>query len=464
MKYISTRGKKTNSKGFKDVLLSGLADDGGLFVPEVLPQFSTEKITALKTLNYAELTYEIIHPFVDGDIPRDVLKTAINDSYASFDHPAVAPLHQLDTNSWVLELFHGPTLAFKDFALQLLGRLLDYVLEENGQRAIVLGATSGDTGAAAIEGCRHSKHLDIFILHPYNRVSDVQRRQMTTVLAHNVHNIAIEGNFDDCQALVKQSFSDQSFLPEGLQLVAVNSINWTRIMAQVVYYFYAAIRLGAPHQAITFSVPTGNFGDVYAGFVAKGMGLPVEKLIVATNQNDILHRFFQNNDYSRKTLQPTLSPSMDIMVSSNFERLLFDLYDKKGDIISKLMAQFQENGQLPVNDKIWKRTKKLFASYSSDNNAICETIKILYQRTAYMADPHTATGFRASRAVSSTKVPTVTLATAHPVKFSHAILQAGLPVPALPESMSDLLTRTENYRLSGNSLHALKTDICSHIK
>lgn len=464
MKYISTRGKKTNTKRFQEVLLKGLADDGGLFVPEALPQFSPEKISELQTLSYAELTYEIIHPFVGDDIPKDVLKTAINDSYAAFNHPAVAPLRQLDTNTWVLELFHGPTLAFKDFALQLLGRLLDYALEENGQRAIVLGATSGDTGAAAIEGCRHSKNLDIFILHPHNRVSDVQRRQMTTVLAQNVHNIAIEGNFDDCQELVKQSFADQSFLPEGLRLVAVNSINWTRIMAQVVYYFYAATRLGAPQKAITFSVPTGNFGDIYAGFIARGMGLPIEKLIVATNQNDILHRFFQNNDYSKKALQQTLSPSMDIMVSSNFERLLFDLHGNEGDTISKLMAQFQQNGQLHVNDKIWQQAKQLFGSYSSDNNSICETIKTLYQQTAYIADPHTATGIRACNELGNATTATVALATAHPVKFSDAITKAGLPVPALPESMSDLLTRTENYRLLGNSLHALKTDICAYIK
>ncbi|MGB0360075.1 MAG: threonine synthase, partial [Endozoicomonas sp.] len=327
MKYISTRGQG-EPKDFQDVLLAGLAADGGLYVPEFLPQLSEAKIRSLKGLPYNELAFEIIKPFVGDTIADEQLHQMINQSYASFSHKAIAPLQQLDSNQWVMELFHGPTLAFKDFALQLLGRLLDHVLTERNEKAVVLGATSGDTGSAAIEGCRHSDKLELFILHPYQRVSEVQRRQMTTLMDKNVHNIAIKGNFDDCQDMVKRCFADQSFLSENTRLVAVNSINWARIMAQIVYYFYAGLNLGAPDQPVSFSVPTGNFGDIFAGYIARGMGLPVEKLVVATNNNDILHRFFHNNDYRKEVLHQTLSPSMDIMVSSNFERLLFDMHNR----------------------------------------------------------------------------------------------------------------------------------------
>ena len=305
----------------------------------------------------------------------------------TFTHQSVAPLHQLDTNHWVMELFHGPTLAFKDFALQLLGRLLDHALSERNEKAVVLGATSGDTGSAAIEGCRFSERLEIFILHPYQRVSEVQRRQMTTVLEKNVHNIAIEGNFDDCQDMVKHCFSDQSFLPEDTRLVAVNSINWARIMAQIVYYFHGALSLGSPDTPVSFSVPTGNFGDIFAGYIAQKMGLPIEKLIVSTNDNDILHRFFENNDYRKEALKQTLSPSMDIMVSSNFERLLFDLHDRNGDELAALMSNFHKTGVIRVGDHQWSLIKKRFASSRSDDQQICSTISDLYQKTGYIADP-----------------------------------------------------------------------------
>src|SRR5690606_21714339 len=317
MKYISTRGRSP-ACNFEQVLLTGLAPDGGLYVPETLPVFSQQEIASWAGRRYDQLAFKIIQPFVNGEIPDDVLQNLISDSYREFAHPAVAPLRMLNTNEWVLELYCGPTLAFKDFALQLLGRLLDYVLIRDNKKVAVLGATSGDTGSAALEGCRHCKNIDLFILHPYQRVSEVQRRQMTSVPGENVHNIAIRGNFDDCQRIVKTAFGDQSFLPSDRQLVAVNSINWARIMAQIVYYFYAALNLGGPLRPVSFSVPTGNFGDIYAGYLARCMGLPVKQLIIATNRNDILHRLISNNEYSLGELEPTLSPSMDIMVSSNF--------------------------------------------------------------------------------------------------------------------------------------------------
>ena len=302
MKFISTRGDAP-ILSFEEVVLTGLASDGGLYVPEKLPSFSKEEIASWAGLSYQELAFKIITPFVDGEISDDDLKGIIDKAYESFRHDAIAPLVQTGHNEWVLELFQGPTLAFKDFALQFLGHLLDFILAKRKQKVVVMGATSGDTGSAAIEGCRRCENIDIFILHPHQRVSDVQRRQMTTVIADNVHNIALEGNFDDCQNMVKASFRDQSFLPDGRQLVAVNSINWARIMAQIVYYFYSALALGGPHKPISFSVPTGNFGDIFAGYLAKQMGLPIDQLLIATNSNDILHRCISENDHSKQSLR-----------------------------------------------------------------------------------------------------------------------------------------------------------------
>ncbi|KEQ18034.1 threonine synthase [Endozoicomonas numazuensis] len=467
MKYISTRGQG-GEKSFQEVLLAGLAEDGGLYVPAELPQFDLEKIRSLRGLPYNELAFEVIKPFVAGDIPDAKLKEMIDDSYAAFSHEAVAPLTQLKSHQWVMELFHGPTLAFKDFALQLLGRLLDYVLTERGERAVVLGATSGDTGSAAIEGCRHSEALDIFILHPYQRVSEVQRRQMTTVLDSNVYNIAVQGNFDDCQAMVKQCFADQSFLPRSSEkktrLVAVNSINWARIMAQVVYYFHASLELGGPDREIAFSVPTGNFGDIFAGYIARGMGLPVSKLIVATNRNDILHRFFQNNDYSKQSLEHTLSPSMDIMVSSNFERLLFDLNDRDGQALAELMATFEKTGKLSASEQSWQKIRELFDSSRTDDQDTCDAIKALFDRTEYLADPHTITGIRALEELETdSRTPNLVLATAHPVKFPEAIEKAGLDTPELPHHMKDLLEREERYDVVDNDLNSVKKFIHTHL-
>lgn len=465
MKYISTRGGAP-TLGFEDVVLTGLASDGGLYVPESLPQFSVEEIASWAGLGYRDLAFKVISPFVDGAIPDADLKRIIDVSYDSFRHQAIAPLVQTGHNEWVLELFQGPTLAFKDFALQFLGNLLDYILAKRQQKVVVLGATSGDTGSAAIEGCRRCENVDIFILHPYQRVSEVQRRQMTTVLEPNVHNIALQGNFDDCQNLVKASFSDQSFLPTGRQLVAVNSINWARIMAQIVYYFYSALAVGAPHRSVAFSVPTGNFGDIFAGYLAKQMGLPIEQLVIATNSNDILHRCISNNDHTKKPLQHSLSPSMDIMVSSNFERMLFDLYDRDGAQINALMNEFKNTGDLQLAPIALDKARALFSSYRLSDEETVDVIRSVFEKTEYLLDPHTAIGVQAARKTRrNSATPMICLATAHPAKFPDAVKQAGqADDPELPYHMRDLLEREERYNVLPDDLDSLKVFIKSNIR
>ena len=463
MKYISTRGG-VEPKSFEDVVLTGLAEDGGLFVPEQLPKFSIEEIASWGALSYEELALKIITPFVGGSIPEQDLRQLIEKSYAGFRHEAVAPLIQAGHNQWILELFQGPTLAFKDFALQFLGNLLDYILAKRNQKVVIMGATSGDTGSAAIEGCRHCKNLDIFILHPYERVSEVQRRQMTTVLADNIHNLALHGNFDDCQNMVKASFADQSFLPEGRQLAAVNSINWARIMAQIVYYFWASLALGGPHKKVSFSVPTGNFGDIFAGYLASQMGLPIEQLVIATNQNDILHRCISDNDHSTQPLQQSLAPSMDIMISSNFERLLFDLYDRDGEQIAKLMAD-AKNGHMKLSDTALAKARKLFSSYRCGDKGMVDVIRSTFDDSGYLLDPHTAIGLAAARKCSNNKsTPMITLATAHPAKFPDAVKEAGYPQdPALPPHMADLFEREEQYTVLDNDSQVVQQFIADHI-
>ncbi len=443
MEYISTRGGSP-ALGFEDVLLTGLAPDGGLYLPRELPRFDAATLERWAGLGYADLAAEVMQPFVKGFLEPDELRAVCADTYRDFRHPAVAPLLQLGPNEWVLELFHGPTLAFKDFALQLLGRLLELSLERRGERAVILGATSGDTGSAAIEGCRRSSRVDIFIMHPHGRVSEVQRRQMTTVIGPNIHNIALDGDFDDCQELVKASFADQSFLPAGLRLVAVNSINWARIMAQIVYYVAAALALGAPRRAVGFSVPTGNFGDIYAGYLARRMGLPVSQLVIATNANDILHRFLQGEGYARGALLQTLAPSMDIVVSSNFERALFDFHDGDAAAMAALMSRFR-NGSVQVPASVLERARAEFSSAVVDDARTCETIATVFAESGYLLDPHTAIGVRAARDCRrDAATPLVTLGTAHPAKFPDAIRRAGLAVvPQLPHYMSDLMQRPE---------------------
>ena len=463
MKYISTRGQAP-ALNFEQVLLTGLASDGGLYVPETLPRFSHEDIAAMAAMDYPELALKIVSPFVDDCIPGADLKAIIDETYAEFRHNAVAPMVQLAANQWVLELFHGPTLAFKDFALQLLGRLLDYVLERKHQQVVIMGATSGDTGSAAIEGCKRCKNIDIYILHPHNRVSDVQRKQMTTVQGDTIHNLAVEGNFDDCQAMVKASFGDRTFLPADRSLVAVNSINWARIMAQIVYYFYAAVALGAPQRAIAFSVPTGNFGDIFAGYLARQMGLPVERLIIATNTNDVLHRVMTSSTYGRQPLIHTLSPIMDISVSSNFERLLFDLYDRDGAALADLMQRF-DKGDISFSETAMSRARELFSSHCVSEEATCEQIASTWRECEYLLDPHSAIGVAAALAADvPASVPVVTLATAHPAKFPDAIKSAGLEQPvALPLHLQDLFERSERFEVLPNDLEAVQAYMANSI-
>ncbi|MFT6107064.1 MAG: threonine synthase [Rickettsiales bacterium] len=472
MKYVSTR-QNGEPLGFEETLLQGLAPDGGLYVPEFLPKFSPSEIKEMGKLSYQDLAYKIIHPFVGGEIPNDDLKKIIKKSYSTFSHKAIAPLKQISHNEYLLELFHGPTLAFKDFALQMLGNMLDYFLKKSGQEVVIVGATSGDTGSAAIMGCKGSENAEIFILHPHNRVSDVQRKQMTTILDKNVHNISVKGNFDDCQAFVKKMFilqsSGQDFL-KNKKIVAVNSINWARIMSQIVYYFYAGIRLGASESnPVSFSVPTGNFGDIYAGFLAKRMGLSIKKLVVATNSNDILTRFIKNNDYSRKSLLETLSPSMNIQVSSNFERLLFDFYnnDGKPKELAKLMKIFESEGKLQAEPQILENIRKDFDAYCLDDDATRSLIKELHDETEETIDPHTIIGIGAGRQyIASPEYkgePVITLATAHPAKFPEAIEKSGLASPKLPEFLSDLMSKKEEMTILENDLEEIKNFISQKV-
>lgn len=455
MKYISTRGKAP-ALSFEEVLLTGLASDGGLYVPEYLPRFTVEEMEAMRSLSYEELAVEIMYPFVGENIGRDEFTAIVSETYADFTHAGIAPLKQIAPNEWVLELFHGPTLAFKDYALQLLGRLVDHFLKKQGRKVAILGATSGDTGSAAIEGCRHSEFVDVFILHPLNRVSEVQRRQMTTICTENVHNLAVKGNFDDCQKMVKASFGDQSFLG-GTPLVAVNSINWCRIMAQIVYYFYSAVALGAPGRSIAYSVPTGNFGDILAGYLARNMGLPVSQLVIATNQNDILHRFMSGNLYHLEPLQHTLSPSMDIVVSSNFERLLFDLHGRDGARVADLMDKMSTE-DVSIDEHRWQFARALFDSAAVNEAETLKTITALYEQTGEIMDPHTAIGIKAARECwRDRQTPMVTLATAHAAKFPEAIEKAGISQKVgLPRHLADLYEREERYDVIENDLASVQ--------
>ncbi|MGN0921589.1 MAG: threonine synthase [Cellvibrio sp.] len=464
MKYISTRGIAP-ALSFEEVVLTGLAPDGGLYVPETLPTFSKEEIASWAGLSYQELAFNVMKPFVAGAISDEDFKSIINKAYESFRHDAIAPMVQTAHNEWILELFQGPTLAFKDFALQFLGHLLDHLLKKRNQKVVVMGATSGDTGSAAIEGCRRCDNIDIFIMHPHNRVSNVQRLQMTSVLAPNVFNIALEGNFDDCQNMVKASFADQSFLPEGRQLVAVNSINWARIMAQIVYYFWAGLAVGAPHREVAFSVPTGNFGDIFAGYLAKKMGLPVDQLVIATNSNDILHRCISANDHSKHQLQHTLSPSMDIMVSSNFERMLFDLYNRDGSAIRKLMDDFK-SGAMVLDESALAKARELFTSYGVNDEVTIDVIRSVFENTGYLLDPHTAIGVEAARKTRRRKdIPMICLATAHPAKFPEAVRKAGQDQdPALPHHMKDLFEREERFQVLPQDLAQVQQFVASNVR
>ena len=455
MKYVSTRGKAP-VLGFDDVLLAGLARDGGLYVPQSWPSFSEPEIRTMRGLSYAELAVRVMRPFVEGCLIEDELAALVAESYAGFTHPAVAPLKQLGRNQWVMELFHGPTLAFKDYALQLVGRLFDHVLAKRGQRVTIVGATSGDTGSAAIEACRDRASVDIVILHPKGRVSEVQRRQMTTVLSSNVRNLAVEGTFDDCQDLVKVLFADEGFRDE-LNLSAVNSINWARVMAQVVYYFHAAVSLGAPDVTVDFAVPTGNFGNVFAGFVAKMMGLPIDRLVVGSNTNDILTRFFEAGVMKTEGVVPTLSPSMDIQVSSNFERLVFHYLGHDGAAVEGLMAEFRATGTMSMPQGAWGLMRELFEGHRFDDEATLAAMRSLAAATGEVLDPHSAIGVAAGLKTHLRRDHhLVALATAHPAKFPDAVEKATGSRPGLPPHMADLFQRPERLEAIGNDAAALK--------
>ena len=460
MFYISTRGSAP-ALAFDEVLLAGLACDGGLYVPSVWPQVSSVEQVELNNLNYSDLACRLMLPFVGDTIAEDDFAEIVDAAYSEFSNDQVVPLTKLDDGVWLLELFHGPTLAFKDIALQLLGRLFDYILTRRGERITIVGATSGDTGSAAIEACKGRDSVDIFILHPAGRVSDVQRRQMTTVSSENVYNIAINGTFDDCQDLVKACFNDVHFR-EQVSLSAVNSINWARIMAQIVYYFWAGLKLGAPDQGTTFVVPTGNFGNIFAGYGAHLMGLPVNKLVVASNQNDILVRFFKKNEMVMEPVVPTVSPSMDIQVSSNFERLLFDLLGRKSGDVSEAMHNFRKTGKLVVPNFAWKEVRKLFDASKVDDNTTLRTIAKISSEQNVLIDPHTAISVEtAFKMGSQLPRPIVSLATAHPAKFPDAAEKAVGQIPALPPSLSDLYERKENFTVLPNELDILQDFICA---
>ena len=460
MKYISTRGEAP-VLGFSDALLAGLARDGGLYLPETYPQFSSDDIRKLRGKSYVEIALAVLTPFVNGEIPDAEFEQMVRESYGSFRHDAVCPLVQTGANEFVLELFHGPTLAFKDVAMQLLSRMMDYTLAQRGQRATIVGATSGDTGGAAIEAFAGRDNTDIFILFPHGRVSPVQQRQMTSSAASNVHALSIDGNFDDCQNLVKGMFNDLNFR-DTLSLSGVNSINWARIMPQIVYYFTSAISLGAPDRKVSFTVPTGNFGDIFAGFVAKKMGLPIDRLIIATNDNDILSRTVATGSYAMRGVEQTSSPSMDIQISSNFERLLFESYDRDAAAIRGLMRSLGQSGEFTIADAPLKTIRNQFAAGRSTVAETAATIDSVLKQDGYLLDPHSAIGVKVAREHADTASPMVVLATAHPAKFPDAVKDACGVSPALPAWLSDLMERKEHFTRLQNDLKVVEDHIRSH--
>ncbi|MCC7480229.1 MAG: threonine synthase [Hyphomicrobiales bacterium] len=454
MQYVSTRGEAPEL-GFEDVLLTGLARDGGLYVPKSWPQISADELRDLRGRSYQDVAVHVVSKFTDSAIPQSDLKQMIAEAYATFGHPAVAPLKQMDANQWLLELFHGPTLAFKDVAMQLLARLMDWSLKKRASRVIIVGATSGDTGGAAIDAFKGSRNATTVILHPHGRVSDVQRRQMTTVMSPAIHNIAIEGNFDDCQAIVKALFNDLKFR-DSVNLAGVNSINWARIMAQVVYYVSSAVALGAPDRRVSFCVPTGNFGDIFAGYTAKRMGLPIDRLIIATNLNDILDRTLKTGRYEMRGVKPSSSPSMDIQVSSNFERLLHEAYGRDAAAIRGLMAGLSQSGAFSIGQRELAAIRGEFDSFAANEAETAETIARTLKATGELLDPHSATGFAAALRTKASNSAMITLATAHPAKFPDAVEKASGVRPHLPQRLSHLLNAKERFTMLPNSATAVR--------
>jgi len=461
MEYISTRGS-ASALDFEGVTLAGLASDGGLYLPTEWPRFSEAQIADMVGLPYAELATRLMWPFVEGSLTEEELRSLCQQAYGRFAHKAVTPLVQLDERQWLLELFHGPTLAFKDVALQLLGLLFEPFLSRRQSNLTIVGATSGDTGSAAIDAVAGREGVDIFMLHPMGRVSDVQRRQMTTVRAPNVHNIAIDGSFDDAQAMVKRMFGDAD-MTSRFNIGAVNSINWARLMAQVVYYFASALQLGAPYRQVAYSVPTGNFGDVFAGYVAAQMGLPIAQLVVATNVNDILHRALSDGDYSTGTVTPTDTPSMDIQVSSNFERLLFDCGGRDGAAMAEQMRSFEADKAMQLTNSQREGASALFTSVRADQQQVLQALRWAHENAGEVIDPHTAVGLHAALASElDPSIPMVTLATAHPAKFPDAVERATGLRPNLPSRVGDLLAREEAYSELPGEYDAVRDFVTQH--
>ncbi|MET3793100.1 threonine synthase [Aquamicrobium terrae] len=462
MNYTSTRGEAPRL-GFSDAVLAGLARDGGLYLPQEWPRFSAAEIRAMRGLTYQQVALRVLTPFVGGEIAAPVLEKLVNEAYAIFRHEAICPLVQLGPNSFVLELFHGPTLAFKDVAMQLLARLMDHVLTERDQRATIVGATSGDTGGAAIEAFAGRSRTDIFILFPHGKVSPVQQRQMTTSTADNVHALAIEGNFDDCQGLVKELFNDHAFR-DRVALSGVNSINWARIMAQIVYYFTSALSLGAPDRAVTFTVPTGNFGDIFAGYAARRMGLPVETLTIATNDNDILARTLATGEYRMQGVVATTSPSMDIQVSSNFERLLFEASGRNAETVRRYMNGLRQSGAFTIERQEIETIREGFDAGRSTMDETAETIRATLAANGYLLDPHTATAVHVAAQKGGSATPNVILGTAHPAKFPAAVEAASGIAPALPAWLSGLMSAKENYTVLPSDKKMLEDHISRHTR
>lgn len=458
MKYISTRGG-CDPQSFNDVLLTGLAPDGGLFLPDQWPDIDTGWMSRVSGLSYGSLAAQIMQPFIGDDIPADIFQGIVDNVYGidaqNFDHAAIAPLRQIGPNVWLMELFHGPTLSFKDVAMQLLGPLFDYVLKQRSQRVTILAATSGDTGSAAIHGCQGRDNIDIVVLHPHNKTSEVQRRQMTSVDAKNVHNIAVKGNFDDCQALVKASFADETFRKD-MNLTAVNSINWARIMAQMVYYFAAALALGGPRRPISFAVPTGNFGNIFAAYSAKKMGLPIDKLIIANNPNDTLARFFYTGAMKPGKAITSLSPSMDIQVPSNFERYLYELLKGDETRLRDIMGHLRDKRHFNLSTDLMPRAQHDFYGFSASDTDTLDMIQMCYETTGIIVDPHTAVGLQAAQAMhNDPEVPLVVLACAHPAKFPDTIEKALGVRPPMPRKLVSVMKAKENYAVIDNELPAL---------
>ena len=462
MNYISTRGGAPKL-GFCDTVLAGLARDGGLYVPETWPQISHSDLSALAGKSYQDVAKLILHPFMGDEISAREFSVMVDEAYASFAHPAVAPLVQTGPNEFVLELFHGPTLAFKDMAMQLLARVVDHILAQRGSRLTIVGATSGDTGGAAIEAFRGRENSDIFVLFPNGKVSDVQRWQMTGVQDANVHALSIEGNFDDCQALVKAMFNHHTFRDKHA-LSGVNSINWGRIMAQIVYYFTSALALGAPERKVSFTVPTGNFGDIFAGYCAKQMGLPIDQLLIATNANDILARTMDSGRYETTTVAATSSPSMDIQVSSNFERLLFEASERQPDYIRQSMSSLSQSGAFSLGETVWRTIKSEFDAGRASNLTVDQTIKNVLEQSDYLLDPHTAVGVHVAREKRTSDAPMIILSTAHPAKFPDAVEAASGIRPQLPARNKHLMDGKERFTLLPNDLNAVEAYISEHTR